>query len=88
MKTELTPIEQRAAEEDRKRGLTEEAQKAAEQRLKDYNLKVAGLNALVQRSSINPPTDFDIRRLDLCIDYFQFPQEEVINKQTSETELS
>lgn len=74
-----------ASEMDKKREEQLNEEKKQIERLKDYNLKVATLNALIQRSGTKPPTEFDVQGVELCIKYFH-TGEEVINKEVPKVE--
>jgi hypothetical protein len=63
-----------AAEMDKKREEFLDNQKKEAERLADYNRKVAKLNAFMMRSEGNLPSDYDFKKLEMCMHYFEVPK--------------
>lgn len=62
---------EKAHELDAKKKLDDAAIIEAQKRLKEYNRNVAKLNAWMLRTEENPPTDYDIRKLETCMHFFK-----------------
>jgi hypothetical protein len=55
---------------DEQKQLTDAAIMEMQKRLKEYNRNVAKLNAWMLRTEENPPSDFDIQKLETCMHFF------------------
>lgn len=60
-----------ASEMDRKRETELAEQKKKADQLREYNKNVAKLNALMLRTEDNMPSEYDIKKLEMCMHYFQ-----------------
>ena len=56
---------------DQAQGLTDEAVEAKHKAVKDWRRRVAKVNAWMQRTIDNPPTDYDLKKLEMVEHYFK-----------------
>jgi hypothetical protein len=56
---------------DAQKKLNDQAILDEQKKLREYNRNVAKLNAWMLRTEENPPTEFDIWKLEMCMHYFR-----------------
>lgn len=67
----MTQLMNKAKELDKEHGLYAQAIEERKKALRDWNRRVAKINAWMKRTHNNPPTDYDFKKLETVEHWFR-----------------